>query len=166
MQEKGNILMNYSNNKNKEIGIFIANYLSRLFFCATKKGECSSLKFYEAFLSSSLIKEIFNEGFIYSGIDTPLAYETLKKEKKLTKGDLIYPSYAMEWSGYIIAYLIYFYDIEPFNIKRKIKIKDFMKAYNAYHSLDNDLVSKKLIEDFSLKIELNRLNVLKSIYLK
>ena len=55
-----------------------------------KLKDCSSKVFIKAFVYSTISKDISNKSFYLNSIDITLAYDLIKKEKKLTRGKDIY----------------------------------------------------------------------------
>ena len=126
--------------------LFVCRYVSDLFEYSTKMKDCSSKAFIKAFVYSSIQKRLSSQAFILESLDVPAAYEIIKKEKKLTRGKEIYPSYVMAWIGYTMKYFAYVTNISETALYRKVKPEEFYSLYEAYHSLDNDLVVKRISE--------------------
>ena len=87
--------------------LFLCKFVGDLFEYLTKLKDCSSKVFIKAFVYSTISKDISNKSFYLNSIDITLAYDLIKKEKKLTRGKDIYPSYVMAWIGYIMEYSLY-----------------------------------------------------------
>ena len=152
-------------NKIDDYGLFICRYISDLFEYSTLKKDCSSKNFIKAYVFSSLQKRTENKSFMIDSIDISNAYEEIKKEKKLTRGNDIYPSYVMSWIGYIMKYFSYQTGISERVLYGYIKPEELYRLYEAYHSLDNDLVVKRIIEAKNIRTELNDVELLKKIYM-
>lgn len=150
-------------NKMDDIGLFECRYVSDLFEYSTKMKDCSSKVFIKAFVYSSIQKRLSSQAFILESLDVPAAYEIIKKEKKLTRGKEIYPSYVMAWIGYIMKYFAYVTNISETALYRKVKPEEFYSLYEAYHSLDNDLVVKRISEAKNINLNLNNIEIYKSI---
>ncbi len=150
-------------NKMDDIGLFECRYVSDLFKYSTKMKDCSSKVFIKAFVYSSIQKRLSSQAFILESLDVPAAYEIIKKEKKLTRGKEIYPSYVMAWIGYIMKYFAYVTNISETALYRKVKPEEFYSLYEAYHSLDNDLVVKRISEAKNINLNLNNIEIYKSI---
>lgn len=146
-----------------DIGLFECRYVSDLFEYSTKMKDCSSKVFIKAFVYSSIQKRLSSQAFILESLDVPAAYEIIKKEKKLTRGKEIYPSYVMAWIGYIMKYFAYVTNISEIALYRKVKPEEFYSLYEAYHSLDNDLVVKRISEAKNINLNLNNIEIYKSI---
>ncbi len=146
-----------------DIGLFECRYVSDLFEYSTKMKDCSSKVFIKAFVYSSIQKRLSSQAFILESLDVPAAYEIIKKEKKLTRGKEIYPSYVMAWIGYIMKYFAYVTNISETALYRKVKPEEFYSLYEAYHSLDNDLVVKRISEAKNINLNLNNIEIYKSI---
>ena len=146
-----------------DIGLFECRYVSDLFEYSTKMKDCSSKVFIKAFVYSSIQKRLSSQAFILESLDVPAAYEIIKKEKKLTRGKEIYPSYVMAWIGYIMKYFAYVTNISETALYRKVKPEEFYSLYDAYHSLDNDLVVKRISEAKNINLNLNNIEIYKSI---
>lgn len=150
-------------NKMDDIGLFECRYVSDLFEYSTKMKDCSSKVFIKAFVYSSIQKRLSSQAFILESLDVPAAYEIIKKEKKLTRGKEIYPSYVMAWIGYIMKYFAYVTNISETALYRKVKPEEFYSLYEAYHSLDNDLVVKRISEAKNISLNLNNIEIYKSL---
>ena len=151
-------------NKMDDTGRLLCKYVSDLFEYSTKQKDCSSKVFVKSFVYSSIQKRINKKDFLLDSIDVPMAYSIIKNEKNMTRGKEVYPSYVMAWIGYIMKYFCYVTGISEVTFYQKIKPEDLYKMYEAYHSLDNDLVVKRLSEDKNINIELNNVELLKRIY--
>ncbi|MBR6071500.1 MAG: hypothetical protein IKP77_01550 [Acholeplasmatales bacterium] len=151
-------------NKIDDFGLFICKYVSDLFEYATTCSECSSKVFIKAYVYSSLPNIIENKNFIFESIDIPGAYNIIKKEKNIIRGKEIYPSFVMKWIGYIMTYFCYTTGIKESTFYKYIKPEEMFMLYEAYHSLDNDLVVKRIIEAKNINVNLNNVDILKSIY--
>ena len=146
-----------------DIGLFECRYVSDLFEYSTKMKDCSSKVFIKAFVYSSIQKRLSSQAFILESLDVPAAYEIIKKEKKLTRGKEIYPSYVMAWIGYIMKYFAYVTNISETALYRKVKPEEFYSLYEAYHSLDNDLVIKRISEAKNINLNLNNIEIYRSL---
>ncbi len=144
--------------------LFSCRFTSDLFEYSTKIKDCSSKIFIKAFIYSNTSKIISNKAFIYDSKDVSLIYELLKKEKKLTRGKDIYPSFVMSWIGYILEYFTLSTNIPLTIFYKKIKPEELYKLYESYHSLDNDLVVKRILESTNINTDLNNVLLLKKIY--
>lgn len=144
-------------------GLFQCKFVSDLFEYSTKMKDCSSKNFIKAYVYSSIQKRLFSKSFILESLDITTAYEIIKKEKKLSRGNNIYPSYVMSWIGYIMKYFSYVTNLPETILYKKMKPEEFYQAYEAYHSLDNDLVIKRICEAKNINLDLNNVNILKKI---
>lgn len=152
--------------KLEDYNLFSCRFVSDLFEYSTKMKECSSKIFIKAFVYSSISKTISNKSFFLNSIDINLAYDLIKNEKKLIRGSDIYPSYVMSWIGYIMEYFTLSTNIPLVILYKYIKPEELYSLYESYHSLDNDLVVKRIIEAKNININLNNVNLLKTIYNK
>ena len=146
-----------------DAGIALCKFASSLFEYSTKIGECSSKVFIKAYVYSSIQKRLSSASFLYESIDIVSAYNTIRAEKKLTRGKDIYPSYVMAWIGYIMKYFSYTTGISEEVLYKKVKPEDFYHLYESYHSLDNDLVVKRIAEANEININLNNIELMKSL---
>lgn len=140
-------------------------FVADLFEYSTKEKDASSKLFIKAYMYSSIKKIISSKSFFLDSLDVPMAYEMIKKEKKLTRGNEIYPSYVMSWIGYIYEYFICATGINGTYIYSKIKPEELYSLYEAYHSLDNDMVIQRLAEAKKISTSLNDVNIYKNIKL-
>lgn len=138
-----------------DIGLLECKFVSNLFEYSTKMKDCSSKVFVKSYIFSSIPKIVSSKSFIFDSLDVPGAYENIKKEKKLSTGSEVYPSYVMAWIGYIMKYFSYTTGIPETTIYKNIKPKEFYSMYEAYHSLDNDLVVKRIAEAKNINLNLN-----------
>lgn len=141
-------------------------YQSDLFKYACMMKDCSSLNFVKQFAYSDLARRMDHESYLYCGDDVPKAYDSLKKEKKLTVGKEIIPIDIMAWVGYIMRYFSITKKITTKRVYQIIKPKELCGLYEAYHSLDNDLVIKRILESKNVDLSLNNLEVFKKLYKK
>jgi hypothetical protein len=153
-------------NKINDNQLFLCRYVSDLFEYSTKKKDCSSKVFIKAYVYSFTSTRINNECFLFDSLDIPAAYDCIKKEKKLNRGHDIYPSYVMAWIGYIMEYFTCVTNIPLTSLYRKIKPEELYMLYEAYHSLDNDLVVQRICEAKGIHLNLNDVELLKKIYYK
>lgn len=146
-----------------DIGLLECKFISNLFEYSTKKKDCSSKVFIKSYIFSSIPKIVSSESFIFDSLDVPGAYEIVKKEKKLTRGNEVYPSYVMAWIGYILKYFSYTTGIPESTIYKKVKPEEFYSMYEAYHSLDNDLVIKRIAEAHNINLNLNNVELYRKL---
>ena len=150
-------------NKLDESQLFLCRFVSDLFEYSTKVKECSSKTFVKSFVYSSLAKKVSNKSFFINSIDISLAYDLIKKEKKLNRGKDIYPSYVMSWIGYIMEYFTLSTNIPLEILYKNIKPEELYSLYEAYHSLDSELVIKRIIESKNINTNLNNVELYKAI---
>lgn len=146
-----------------DIGLLECKFISNLFEYSTKKQDCSSKVFIKSYIFSTIPKIVLSESFIFDSLDVPGAYEIIKKEKKLTRGNEVYPSYVMAWIGYILKYFSYTTGIPESTIYKKVKPEEFYSLYEAYHSLDNDLVVKRIAEAHNINLNLNNVELYRKL---
>lgn len=150
-----------------ENGRLLCKFVSSLFEYSVTKKDCSSKTFIKAFVYSSLEKERLNSPtFLFDSLDVPEAYELIKKEKKLSRGGEIFPTYVMAWIGYIMKYFNYITGIPMSSLYKKMKPDDFYAIYEAYHSMDNELAIRKILEDRFSNDNLSDVQIMKKIYSK
>jgi len=150
-------------NKLNDVQLFQCKFVSNLFEYSTQKKECSSKIFIKAYVYSSTSKRISSKSFIFESLDIVSAYESIKNEKKITRGNDVYPSYVMAWIGYIMQYFECATCIPLTVLYKKIKPEELYSLYEAYHSIDNDLAVKRIAESKNINIELNNINIMKQI---
>jgi len=138
-------------------------FVSDLFEYSTKAKDCSSKIFIKSYVYSSISKRSSSKSFIFESIDYVSAYEIIKKEKKLERGNDIYPSYVMSWIGYIMKYFSLSTSIPETVLYKRIKPEEFYLLYEAYHSLDNDLVVKRIAEAKRINLNLNDVEIMKKL---
>lgn len=141
--------------KDDYIGSIECKFVSTLFEYSTKRKDCSSKVFIKAYMHSSIQKRLFSNSFISDSLDIVGAYEIIKKEKKLTRGKEIYPSYVMAWIGYIYKYFSYTTGIPETSLYKRVKPEELYSLYESYHSLDNDLVIKRICEQKNINTNIN-----------
>lgn len=144
---------------------FECKYQADLFELSTNKKDCSSVVFIKQFSNSKLAKAMDNRSYLFLADDITKAYDSLKKEKKLTLGKEIYPKKVMSWIGYIMRYMAIKYEYTTKNVYSIIKPKELYGMYEAYHSLDNDLVCERILEAKNINLNLNNIEIFKKIYL-
>ena len=141
-------------------GLLLCKFTSDLFEYSTKIKDCSSKVFIKAYVHSSIQKILSSKTFMFDSLDVATAYNIIKAEKKLTRGTDIYPSYVMSWIGYIMKYFSYTTGVPEVSLYNKVKPEDFYHLYEAYHSLDNDLVVKRIAEANDININLNNVELM------
>jgi len=144
-----------------DIELFQCKFTSNLFEYSTKVKECSSKVFIKAYIYSSISRMISSKSFFIGSSDVVTCYEEIKKEKKLKRGSDVYPSYVMAWIGYIIKYFECSTGVPQTTVYKKIKPEELYSLYEAYHSLDNELVVKRIAEAKNINIELNNIEIMK-----
>lgn len=135
--------------------LFQCKFVSNFFEYSSIKKECSSKVFVKAYIFSSLSRRVSSKSFIFESLDIPAAYENLKKEKKISRGKDIYPSYVMKWIGYIYQYFELAIGIPQTTLYKKVKPENLYRLYEAYHSLDAKEVIERLVEANNININLN-----------
>lgn len=144
-----------------DTGLLSCKFVSDLFEYSTKAKECSSKVFIKAFVYSTVAKRVSSDSFLLDSLDIVSAYNQIKKEKKLTRGSEIYPSYVMAWIGYIMEYFTKVTDIPLTAFYRKIKPEELYILYEPYHSLDTELAIKRICEASGINLDRNNLDLLK-----
>ena len=141
-------------------GLLLCKFTSDLFEYSTKVKDCSSKVFIKAYIYSSIQRILSSKAFLLDSLDIVSAYDTIKSEKKLTQGKDIYPSYVMAWIGYIMKYFSYTTGVSEVVLYSKVKPEKFYNLYESYHSLDNDLVVKRIAEANDININLNDVEIM------
>ena len=141
-------------------GLLLCKFTSDLFEYSTKAKDCSSKVFIKAYIYSSIKRILSSKAFLLDSLDIVSAYDTIKSEKKLTQGKDIYPSYVMAWIGYIMKYFSYTTGVSEVVLYSKVKPEVFYNLYESYHSLDNDLVVKRIAEANDININLNDVEIM------
>ncbi len=141
-------------------GLLLCKFTSDLFEYSTKVKDCSSKVFIKAYIYSSIQRLLSSKAFLLDSLDIVSAYDTIKSEKKLTHGKDIYPSYVMAWIGYIMKYFSYTTGVSEVVLYSKVKPEEFYNLYEPYHSLDNDLVVKRIAEANDININLNDVEIM------
>ena len=144
-------------------GLLSTRFVSDLFEYSTKQKDCSSKVFIKAFVYSSVSKRIASDSFFLDSLDVAAAYDLIKKEKKLTKGKDIYPSYVMAWIGYLMEYFTKSTHIPLTVFYRKIKPEELYQLYESYHSLDPEIAIKRICEAKEIPLDYNNIELLKNI---
>ncbi len=144
-------------------GLLLCKFTSDLFEYSTKVKDCSSKIFIKAYIYSSIQKKISSNSFIFDSLDIVSAYDAIKNEKKLHGGNDIYPSYVMAWIGYIMKYFSYTTGISEVVLYKKVKPEYFYSNYEAYHSMDNDLVVKRIAEANNINLNLNDVELMRKL---
>lgn len=145
---------------------FGCEYQANLFEYSVVKGDCSSSFFIKQFANSDLASRMDNEAYILSGDDTVKAYEELSLEKKLSRGKELYPKRVMAWVGYIMRYMSIKYNFSTKYIYSFIKPRELYGLYEAYHSLDNDMVCERIVEAKKINTNLNNADIYREILRK
>ena len=141
-------------------GLLLCKFTSDLFEYSTKAKDCSSKVFIKAYIYSSIQRILSSKAFLLDSLDIVSAYDTIKSEKKLTQGKDTYPSYVMAWIGYIMKYFSYTTGVSEVVLYSKVKPEVFYNLYESYHSLDNDLVVKRIAEANDININLNDVEIM------
>ncbi len=69
----------------------------------------------------------------------------------------------MSWVSYTIKYFAYSTDKSEIYLYKKIKLDDSASLNEAYHSLDNDLVIKRLLESKDIDTNINDVELYRKI---
>lgn len=138
-------------------------FLGDLFAYASKRKECSSKTFVKAYVYSSLAKRVSSAGFLYDCLSVPSAYESLAKEKKLTRGKDVYPSFVMEWIGYMMAYYSAYTGLPASVFYSKVKPEELYRMYEAYHSLDRQEALERIAEATGILLDFSPEEALKAL---
>ncbi len=70
----------------------------------------------------------------------------------------------MSWIGYIMEYFTLSTNIPLSVFYKEVIPEELYTLYEPYHSLDNDLVVKRLLEAHNLQEQLNDVELMKRIY--
>lgn len=134
-----------------DIGYELCKYQSGLFEHSASYLTCSSKFFYKQFMNSSLAKRMDNPAFAFESLDVLAALDELKKEKKLETGKEKFATYILSWSGYLLRYWSYTYEISSKRLFKYIKLEELGKLYEAYHSLDIEEAIKRISESKNIR---------------
>lgn len=138
----------------------LCRFVSDLFEYSTTQKDCSSKLFIKAYAFSTLEKtRLSSDTFLFDCISVPEAYEIIKKEKKLERGKEIYPSYVMAWIGYIMEFFCVTQKLPISIFYRLIKPDELYSIYEAYHSMDNELALRRIMEAKGMRTIENRNDV-------
>ena len=69
----------------------------------------------------------------------------------------------MSWIGYIMQYFTLTTDIPLTTLYKNMKPEEFYMLYESYHSMDNDLVVKRICESKNINLNFNDLDLFRSI---
>lgn len=148
--------------KMNEVGLMLCRYQAILFGYSVNQ-RVSSKVFVKKYAHSLLSERMDSVGFLLEAIDVPQAYIEVMRNNK--KGGIIYNEQSMEWIGYIYRYICYIYEQPMKKIYDLIKPNELFELYDAYHSLDNELAIKRILEAKCISFEnINQLEELKKIY--
>lgn len=145
------------------VGLMLCRYQASLFGYSVHQ-RVSSKVFVKKYAHSLLGERMDSAGFLLEAIDVPQAYIEVMRNSK--KGGIIYNEQSMEWIGYIYRYICYIYEQPMKKIYGLIKPNELFELYDAYHSLDNELAIKRILEAKGISFEnnTNQLEELKKIY--
>lgn len=148
-----------------DVGLELCNYQSDMFKYSLDYFACSSSYFIKAFMNSRLAKRMDNPLFVLESIDIYAAFDELLEHYKLNRGNEKYPSYIMEWIGYIYRYFSYIYNFSSKRVYEIIKPKELYGLYEAYHSLDPKEAIKRIVEAKKIKTNIDLVELAKKYYL-
>ena len=140
----------------------------RLFGRASKEGIPSAY-FVKVFANSKYCSMLDNLDYFdfYVTVSEDAIFEFVKTNTKMRRGT-IYPSFVMEWIGYLLREWAYRYQMRTKAILKKVKLKDFADVYYPYHSLDVQKAIQLIAEeheiDLSLSPEERFYAILKKVY--
>lgn len=134
-----------------EAGIMLCKYQARLFEYATKQ-KVPSKRFINKFAFSDLAARMDSISFLYEVEDVPQAFDEIKI-KKANNVSSLFRSDIMSWIGYIYRYICYQYETPMKEIYKKIHPQELYDVFDAYHSLDNELAIKRILEAKGLVFE-------------
>lgn len=138
-----------------ETGLELCKYQAGLFEASISYFPCSSSYFLKQFMNSFLAKRMDSIGFLFESLDTYAALDELKKEKDLTKGTTKQSEPVMSWIGYLLRYWSYTYEVSSKWLFKFVKLNDFSKLYEAYHSLDVEEAISRISEAKNIKYASN-----------
>lgn len=144
-------------------GLCQCAFESKLFEYSTTCKNCSSKAFVKAYVYSSVQRRVASKTFVFDSLDIVSAFETIRKEKIISQGNDIYPSYVMAWIGYIMRYFCSTTNIPETVLYKKIKPEELYGLYESYHSLDNDLVVTRIAESKNININIDNAALMKAI---
>ena len=147
-----------------DTGLLLAKYQSNLFEISVKELSCSSSYFYKKFAFSKLAQRMDKKTFIMESLDITSAIEELKNESNYEVGHIKVSPAIMAWIGYIMTYFSCVTSLPQSVLYENMKPEEFYQIYEAYHSLDNDMVVKRIIESKNINIELNNVELMRKIY--
>ena len=149
--------------KMNDIGLMICRYQADLFEYSTKMNVSSKL-FVRKFSYSFLSKRMDSSGFLCESIDIPQAYIELMNNSTKKEG-IIFEPYIMRWIGFIYRYICYIYKKPMKKVYEKIKPQELYDLYDAYHSMDNELAIKRILESKNIEFDhKDKIEVLRKIY--
>ena len=148
-----------------KIGLVLCKFQANLFEHASKQNASSKL-FIKKFSYSSLAKRIDSGGrFLFESIDVPQAFSEVISAIDIFKGR-VFANRIMSWIGYIYRYICYIYEVPMASVYKKIKPQELFDVYTSYHSLDNELAIKRILEAKNISFERkDNIELLKEIYL-
>ena len=134
-----------------EVGYELCKFQAGLFEASINYIDCSSAYFYRQFMNSFIAKRMDDINFIFEGNDIYATLDELKKEKDLTKGNIHLNKAVMIWSGYLLRYWCYIYEISSKKLFKYIKLNELNNLYEAYHSLDIEEAINRISEAKNIK---------------
>ncbi|MBE5763114.1 MAG: hypothetical protein E7338_02705 [Clostridiales bacterium] len=137
-----------------DFGRFICRYQADLFEYSAKQ-LVASKDFVKKYAYSNLAERMDDRGFWFEAIDVPQAFsemQTIKAKKKIS----IYRSDVIRWIGYIYRYICYIYEKPMKEVYKRISPQELYDVFDAYHSLDNELAIKRILEAKCLDFEKKR----------
>lgn len=145
-----------------KVGLILCKYQAKLFEYSVKQ-KVSSRLFIKKFSHSFLAERMDFSAFLLESIDVPQAYIEVVGETQLNGP--IYNEAIMSWIGYIYRYICYTYSQTMSDVYKRIKPKDLYELYDAYHSMDNELAIKRILEAKSISFEIkDDIELFKKIY--
>ena len=109
--------------------------------------EMSSEIFVRRFMNSNVVLELDNESFLSDTKTIEDIFVELDEEYgKTSYGSVKYNQNAMYWVGYLYRYFAYTYDLSSKQVYKLLPLKEVIKTYLPYHTMDIEMAIERLLE--------------------
>lgn len=118
-----------------------------LFIKSVTSLEMSSEVFVRRFMNSKVVQELDNNSFLSDSKTIDDIFNDLDNQYgKTSYGSVKYNQEAMYWTGYLYRYMAYTYELSSKQVYKLLPLKEVVRAYLAYHTMDVQVAIERLLE--------------------
>lgn len=118
-----------------------------LFLKSVSSLKMSSEVFVRRFMNSKAVIELDNRSFLSDSKTIDDIFIDLDNQYgKTSYGSIKYNQEAMYWAGYLYRYFAYTYELSSKQVYKLLPLKEVVRAYLAYHTMDVQVAIERLLE--------------------